>query len=267
MNRCQRLFAFILVILFSAPVMSGQSSYSFLKQLDGQGLRREHAAYLNSLDKTLGIDSLHYLYAKYYLSGKQDSLFLLSYAQSKSLFLSDSQSVSHASIYFLTRPRKLQARWYDSYDDSKLSGSPHLLQIAYRASIDPGHTDPGILPEQIRTDFLQLQKADRHKPWKAALLSAAVPGLGKLYVGRKRSFINTFLSQASYAIGTYASYRAFGPTNALTLISAGMLTLFYSANIYGSFHEVKLVKNEKRKQFLIHASDYYNFNCANSLYP
>jgi hypothetical protein len=267
MNRFQSLLWLILSIVLSGPSLFGQNNNSFLKLLDGQGLRREHLAYLKSLDKTLGKDSLNYLYAKYYLSGKQDSSFLVSYLSSKTLFLSDSQAFSHSSIYFLTRPARVQSKWYDSYDATKLTGSPRMLQSAYQASIDPSHTHPEDLPEQLRADFIQFQKADLHKPLKAALLSAAIPGLGKLYVGRKHSFFSTLLSQATYALGTYASYRAFGPTHALTIISAGMFTLFYSANIYGSFHEVQIVRNEKRKQFLLHASDYYNFNCANSLYP
>jgi hypothetical protein len=267
MNRFS-IFFFRLLLFFVMPVSSiAQLNPGFLKHLGKSGLQREQYTYLMQLSGTIPDDSLNYLFAKYYLQEQQDSLFTLKYALSKPLFISDTESFNRANIHFLLASGSKQALWYNSYDAKSVNGPAQSIHYAYTASLFPGKADLHLLPEALQEDFLGFRKASLKKEWVAGTLSAVVPGLGKLYAGRKASFVVTLFTHLAYAAQAYESFRILGPSNAFSIISCSVFGVFYAANIYGSCREVKIKKRETRKQFLLHATDYYNFNCAHDLYP
>jgi hypothetical protein len=257
----------ILLCLACPTASSAQSDAAFLKYLGTNGLQREHHAYLMALKGRMPSDSLHYLFAKYDLDQQKDSLFLTAYTESKMLFVQDTQAFNAACIYFLKSKSADQNFWFNSFDPSLVNATAREIHTTYLASLRPFAADIHQIPEKLQPDFMAYRKAESKKAWVAGTLSAFVPGLGKLYAGRTQSFILTFTGCAVYAVQSYESIRKFGPKNAYSLFTLGAFGVFYVANIYGSIHAVKVKKKETRKQFLIHAADYYHFTSAHNLYP
>ncbi|MFI5150557.1 MAG: hypothetical protein ACHQRM_12540 [Bacteroidia bacterium] len=244
-----------------------QADRLFIKHLAGTGLRTEHKAYLDELAGVLPSDSLHYYLAKYYLQSGEDSSFLVHYKSAIHLFQTDTQAFNMGSIHFLNKPAGIQKEWFLTYDKMPVNKPAQAMHYMYDASLDPAHVLLSSVPDKLQDDYLQFRKAYRKKPWMGATLSTFVPGLGKLYAGRRESAGMVFLMHVSYILQAYSSIQSLGIHNAFTIYSIGIFGVFYSANIYGSWKAVKEVKKEKRKQFLIHAEDYYRFDCAHNLYP
>lgn len=81
-------------------------------------------------------------------------------------------------------------------------------------------------------------------PFIAGLLSAAVPGLGKVYAGKTGEGIAGFLYTLSFGATAYDFYRGAGPQSALFIISASVAGIFYIGNIWGSMVAVNRIKQE-----------------------
>lgn len=82
------------------------------------------------------------------------------------------------------------------------------------------------------------------KPWKAAVLSAAVPGLGKLYAGKPGQGIASFLQCLVMGLQAYEGLRKDGPGSARFLIFSSLFSVFYAGNIWGSAFAVQIKKKE-----------------------
>ncbi len=90
-----------------------------------------------------------------------------------------------------------------------------------------------------------IQKFDRKSPLKAGLLSAIVPGLGKLYVGGQLGqSISTFIQNAVFGIQTIEAYKKSGPKSARFIIYGGLFSVFYLGNIWGSALSVSIKRQE-----------------------
>ncbi len=78
----------------------------------------------------------------------------------------------------------------------------------------------------------------------AGLLSAAVPGLGKVYAGKTAEGIAGFLYVGAMALTSYDFYRRSGPANGFFIFSATVTGIFYVGNIWGSAVAVSRKRNE-----------------------
>lgn len=94
-----------------------------------------------------------------------------------------------------------------------------------------------------RNDLALVKKKS---PWIGGVLSAIVPGAGKVYAGRKGNGIYTFLISGLMAAQSIEAYKKDGPQSARFIIYSSLFTSFYIGNIWGSTLAVKVVKNEKR---------------------
>lgn len=81
-------------------------------------------------------------------------------------------------------------------------------------------------------------------PLAAGLLSAVVPGLGKVYAQRYGSGLSSFLTVAILGAITWENYRKDGLTSTRTIAFGSLFTLAYSANIYGSVFSVKAYRDD-----------------------
>lgn len=81
-------------------------------------------------------------------------------------------------------------------------------------------------------------------PVVAGMLSAAVPGLGKVYAGKAGEGIAGFLYTLAFAATAYDFYRGAGPRSALFIISASVAGIFYVGNVWGSVVAVNRKKYE-----------------------
>jgi len=254
---------FILVLFFTS--VNAQVNYSFIEHLSVNNLQREHLTYLRGIPNS-SPDSLNYLKAKYYLQYFDASLFMEYYLKSKNLIINDINALTIANIRFLNEPPSLQQLWFDSYNVNDVSKENRMIRDTYLASVNPFNVDHSILPNRLQTSFSNHVKNSRKKPMVGAMLSTLVPGLGKLYVGKKRSFMMTLFTHLVSGVQSYEAMKKLGVNHAFSIFSISFFGVFYAANIYSGYHDVKKVKKESKTQFLIDASDYYNFNFSNSLY-
>ncbi len=90
--------------------------------------------------------------------------------------------------------------------------------------------------------YLSKQKS----PALAAGLSAVVPGLGKIYSGRKDEGIAAFMTVGVLAGFTAECWIKKGPTDWRTIVFGTLGSLFYLGNIYGSYVSVGIYNDTLR---------------------
>lgn len=243
--------------------LNAQLDAGFIAHLSRNNLQREHLAYLSHSRQS---DSLSYHFAKYYLQYPDDSLFFAYFSQSTHLFYADSSALSFAGIHFLDSPRR--ALWFDTMLPKLPATSRATSDAAYihRSVLEPWNVDPENLPGRLQQDFLHYQKATAKKPAVSLALSALVPGLGKLYIGNRRSFGLTLLSMTVLGLQSYESYRKVGIQHPLTIINLGFFTTYYVVNLFGSYRETKQKAKEYKTQYLIDAATYYRYKYHPVLY-
>lgn len=86
-----------------------------------------------------------------------------------------------------------------------------------------------------------------HKPKSPALagiLSALLPGTGKIYAGKTGSGIAAMLGTVSFGLITWENYRKSGIADAKTIIFGSIFAVNYVSNIYGSVVSVKIIEQE-----------------------
>ena len=88
--------------------------------------------------------------------------------------------------------------------------------------------------------------AKQKSPWLAAGLSAVVPGLGKIYVGRKDEGIAALMTVGVLAGFTAEAWIKKGPTDWRTILFGTLGSLFYIGNIYGSYMSVGIYNDTLR---------------------
>jgi TM2 domain-containing membrane protein YozV len=90
----------------------------------------------------------------------------------------------------------------------------------------------------------QLLKVKRRSPIVAGLLSAALPGAGKVYAGQLGQGVAIFLQNSIFALQAWEGYRKDGPRSARFLIYSGLFTIFYIGNVWGSVLSVQIKRQE-----------------------
>ena len=86
----------------------------------------------------------------------------------------------------------------------------------------------------------------RKSPIVAALSSAIIPGLGKVYAGNNGQAIASFLSVGLIGGIAFENYYKQGIKHPQTIIFGLLTGIFYIGNIWGSAIGVQIVKNEKK---------------------
>ncbi len=86
----------------------------------------------------------------------------------------------------------------------------------------------------------------RRSPFMGGLLSALIPGLGRVYAGKPRLALSSFIPIATFGLQAWEGYRKQdGFKSARFWVFGSVATLFYIGNIYGSALSVKIVKQER----------------------
>lgn len=99
--------------------------------------------------------------------------------------------------------------------------------------------------EQYIKQFAEeIQKFPRKSAILAAIMSAVVPGSGKIYAGKTGEGISAFLTVSILALVAGENYFKAGIGAARTMIFGSLFCLSYAANIYGSVYAVKAYRNE-----------------------
>ncbi len=109
--------------------------------------------------------------------------------------------------------------------------------------------------EQFSVYRVQLAKNKQKSPFKAGALSALVPGLGRVYAGKKATGIYSLLVAGLLGAQAYEGFRKDGVESVRFILYSSLFTAFYLGNIWGSALSVKMIKNERdeaiHKQILL----------------
>ncbi len=96
----------------------------------------------------------------------------------------------------------------------------------------------------MESHFQRLQDTRVPSPFLAGALSAAIPGLGRVYAGKSSEGIIGFLYLAAMGLTTYDFYRGGGARSPMFIISASVTGVFYAGNIMGSAVAARRVNQE-----------------------
>lgn len=254
----------VLLFLLFPICICAQVNNKFIDHLVFNNLVIEHEAYLDQIELDCGsFDSLQYYRAKLELLKHNDLNFIDYSLASNGLVFSDTNLVTYSVAHFLKESRSLSEKWLGFVPESYWSTNTKIIRSSILLVDNPALDDSFLVPH-LKFYFDDYRTYERRKPWIAGMLSTVIPGLGKLYNGRPRSFKTSFLVNAFFGLQMYEAIRVNGMKNTYTIISTGIFSIFYLSNIYGSYYDLKRVKIEKKKTFLDEVADYYS--TSNYLY-
>ncbi len=101
---------------------------------------------------------------------------------------------------------------------------------------------------QMRLHYDKLRDNPPRSAFVGGLLSAAVPGLGRVYAGKAPEGIVSFLYVAAMGLVSYDIYRGRGAQSPCFVISATTTGIFYIGNIAGSAAAVRRSNEEFRHE-------------------
>jgi hypothetical protein len=238
-----------------SSTLFGQYDSLFEKHLYNKALRGEHLAYFSELKNTSS-DSLQFLRSRYHLHYQEDSLFLTSFSALDLNF--QVQLVRRGTEQLLHSNDALREQWFAMPVVQHSLGNEAPLMNVYNAGKQPQAFRVEQFPEELHYSFARLQKFDKRSPWKSAALAAVLPGSGRIYSGRPKSFISTFTTVMLLAAQSEESIRKYGIKHPLSITMLTGFSIFYVGNIYGSYRDLKKVKQENIIQFYHDASNYYS---------
>lgn len=259
----------VLLVIFAAQfsVLFGQIEANFIKHLSENQLRSEHLTYLNQVKAPE--DSVCYLKAKFYLQYEEDSLFFINFEQAKSLFLSDPFASTQASLQFFGKGSASRERWFETLPKEELNEQTQLLLNRYNLieyKENRGEVKPEWPTVLLDEDYKAYTRVEGKSPFLGGFLSALIPGLGKLYAGKRKAFVATFFINGVHFVQTYESATRLDLKHPLNILNISVLAGFYVANIYGSYHDVKEVKRERKQQLYLDATTHYRMEFGDRLY-
>lgn len=95
-----------------------------------------------------------------------------------------------------------------------------------------------------------LRSQKKKSPLLAGVLSAMIPGLGKVYTGKPGQALAAFIKTVPLAAIAFENYRVNGFRSPQFFIFGSLFTLFYVGNIWGSSLSAKIVYQEKTDEIL-----------------
>lgn len=247
----------IVFFLFSISFrVNSQVNSQFIHHLVLSNQNKEHYTYLNSLEETFGSsDSLIYYRIKYYLLLKDYNSFQREIEDCKLCF-TDSLLLNYAASHLLKNSISFAEKLWELDATIGLGSSKKsILKKSFDLTKSIQYS-PDFLPYELESNFNEYKLAKKKKAWIAAGLSIAIPGAGKLYIGRPNSFFGSFISNVLYGLTSYESVRVLGITNGYSIVSLSAFGIFYFSNIIGVVHDLKRIKNEKKKHFLYEVATY-----------
>jgi hypothetical protein len=261
-DKLQLLFLLLFFSFSFHQKLNGQIEMKFVQYLSQSGLKQEHLQYINEVNSTP--DSIAFLKAKYYLQYQQDSLFLATFPMCISLFVEDTNAYNYTNWYFLKDFSSNRDKWFSYIDTYHLPDN--LFSNYYALTNNPLDSANIQIPADLKDDFLSYKKAFRKSPWLAATLSTVIPGLGELYIGNFQTSLTKLMSLSVFGLQSAESIALFGLLHPLPVINVGLFSLFYGANIIGSYLDTKRKKRNLKNQFLLHVSKHFNDYSLSSIY-
>lgn len=207
-------------------------------------------------------DSVNYLkgWNYYNMKSLDSSAYYLSQVSRESIFFLKSRFFGSYNNIYLRRYHKADSLLSHISDDSVTTEVKHferagiaLLERDYQSfdNQEQGFTYARYALSAQERNFTsykdQLVHQKRKSPVLAGVMSAVLPGSGKIYAGKTYQGIASIFPIAALALLTNESYHKRGPRSAEFYIFGSMLTVFYVGNIWGSVFSVKINRDENEK--------------------
>lgn len=259
-----------------------QHEYMFANHLANQGDHHDAIYVLNRANvpslSQLQSDSLNYLTGFYHYEIKELDMSVQHFKQVSptSTFYLKSRFLGSFDYAYTNRPAEATAFLKASElpaNDSKLAQLKNF-ELAGLALLRRDYDEFDTLSTLFTEDHYafvkqqkkllemreQLNNTKRKSPLLGGLMSAVIPGSGKMYAGKWGEGMGAFSVVAGLGLATWESMRKDKRNNILanegiieekegistqTYIFGTLFTIFYIGNIYGSVFTVKLKHNEQ----------------------
>jgi tetratricopeptide (TPR) repeat protein len=98
--------------------------------------------------------------------------------------------------------------------------------------------------ETMSRNYEMLRKHKGKSPVVAGLMSAIIPGSGKMYAGKLGQGVITLIQNAALGFQAYEAYRKDGWKSPRFFLYSGLFSFFYVGNIWGSVLTVNIRRQE-----------------------
>ena len=260
----------ILLCLLLPPGISAQETdMNFLFYLSSRAYHEE-VVYLTSNAHEAGLsqatrDSLHYLrgWSLYSLKRLDESCHELLRVSPQSGFHTKSRFFAAYNQVYLGRNDKARLI-IDSIQDPGIETlNLRSFMRAGMELLESDHSQVQVYAQETNADYyaitremahlrLYSQELSEHRkrsPLMAGMMSAIVPGSGKMYAGKPLQGLSALITVAGLGLVTRENYNKLGPKNIKTIVFGSMFTAFYIANIYGAVFAVRIAENEFQDEY------------------
>lgn len=259
-----KVFLLALVALSAGAQNSFQEKYKFLIHLNKLGAYQEGVYYIDQqVDFHRGTESDTLQFLKGYFQYQQKDLDASISSFSK--VRSESQLIFIQSQFWLAFQRAYQKQYNEAMelesvrlDSSAFYSELQSSQLAAVSLLQRDFSSFDKYESNFTGDFYQLKstqeklrlnkegllKVERKSPFVAGLLSAAIPGAGKFYVGKAGEGYLTLLISTILGLQMREAYKKDGLESTRFKIYGGLFSAIYIANIWGSVMSVKIYRNE-----------------------
>lgn len=173
------------------------------------------------------------LYAKSHLFAAYNQIHLENYDQGASILIDfqPQTTTDQHFVQYLTSGLQLLQRDYAGFDTTILGLPKDYFGFSKEL-------------ENLQLIEKELKSHKNKSIWLSGILSALIPGSGKIYAGKTGQGITTFLLTTGLGLVTLENYHKNGIESASTLLFASAFTVFYAGNIYGSMYSAKTANND-----------------------
>lgn len=98
--------------------------------------------------------------------------------------------------------------------------------------------------ENLRESYMFIRQHKHKSAVLAGVMSAIVPGSGKIYAGKTGQGLITFIQNLALGLQAYEAYRRDGWKSPRFLVYGGLFTFFYVGNIWGSSLAIHIRRQE-----------------------
>lgn len=247
---------------------TANNKFDFANYLINKELYEDAAFVLNKLlldNADLDVrDSSHFLLGQIYFSQKKLSQAVFHF----DLVRNQADGLGAPAVFFSALSNSYLKAYgsaslkLNKYEDQ--NANIYQLKILELASIDVlkrdfDHYDSlhqlldksnylvGPTAQNLEFNKNKLQSVKRKSGLKAGLLSALVPGAGRIYVEKPGQGIYQLIIATLLGLQTWEGYNKDGVRSARFIIYGSLFSSFYIGNIWGSAIGVKIYKNEINK--------------------
>ncbi|MBN1822322.1 MAG: hypothetical protein JXR31_11065 [Prolixibacteraceae bacterium] len=262
-----RFFVSILIILFSLNVAAQYSISQELRFINHMVNQEEYDDVIyyieNHFNKDYPLsvrDSLNFFkgWSQYAIKKLEYSASSLLQVSSNSVFFNKSRFFAAYNFSHLGRPNisgyilnnlKTEGRFnnlknFQLAGNALLSRSLNDFETSFQNIGTTNDFSFSIEKEKLNEYALEIKDHRDKSMLVGGLMSAIIPGSGKIYAGKTGEGIASFLIIAASGATALENYNKLGIKNAKTILFGSLFAVLYIGNIYGTVFTVKLVNEE-----------------------